>query len=223
MCGVFHLDWFDYDSFSTPSGYPVLQPVDVSPKRLIPFSEARAIANATPSKRKADNEAGIHFFQDDQRFAACWTDPVRYGEMLRGYECVFTPDFSMWLEMPDPIARFQVYRMALVGYIWQQMGLTVVPTLTWCRESTYLYAWESIPTGSTVALSTVGLMDCEEGIELFQNGALEAARTLHPKRILAHGKQCDFESGNAEVIWYPSETQTKFAAMREAKKAAKAR
>ena len=56
------------------------------PQRILPFNMA---------KGNADAEAGIHFFIDDYQFERVWRSPRRYTELLRPFQCVCTPDFSL--------------------------------------------------------------------------------------------------------------------------------
>ena len=127
------------------------------------------------------------------------------------------PDFSCYLDMPEPMQRWNVYRGRAVGRTWQDAGLAVVPTLTWGEPNTYAFAFEGVPQGSVVALSTVGLMDCAEGIELFKNGAAEATRRLRPSVVLAYGRRCGFEANGARVVWYESDMQARFEQIRKDK------
>ncbi len=194
------------DGFSVgPGGMPALDPVEAAPERLRAF---------TSCSRHTDPKAGVHFFLDDYRFEGTWSDPERYAGMLSRFACVLTPDFSCYLDMPQPMQRWNVYRGRAVGRAWQDAGLAVVPTLTWAGPDTYAFCFEGIPEGSTVALSTVGLMDCEEGVELFQEGASEAMGRLRPSLVLAYGRRCGFDAHGAEVAWYESEMQSRFADMR---------
>lgn len=200
------LDSFDVDE---KTGMPQLDPADILPKRLRAF---------TSCARCTDSVAGVHFFLDDYRFENTWSDPMRYVSMLSRFACVLTPDFSCYLDMPEPMQRWNIYRGRVVGKVWQDAGLCVIPTLTWGEPNTYAFAFDGIPQGSTVALSTVGLMDCEEGIELFRSGAAEAMRQLHPRAVLAYGKSCDFDAGKADVVWYESEMQARFETIRKDKR-----
>lgn len=190
-------------------GMPVLDPAEALPERLRAF---------TSCPRCSDPVAGVHFFLDDYRFEAVWSDPSRYVPMLSRFACALTPDFSCYLDMPEPMQRWNVYRGRAVGRVWQDAGLRVVPTLTWGEPDTYAFCFEGLPRGSAVALSTVGLMDCPEGVELFRRGASEAARRLSPRTVLAYGKRCDFEAHGAEVVWYASEMQERFDQMRQSKR-----
>lgn len=193
-----------------PCGMPQLDPVDAEPTRLAAFSSR---------PREGDPAAGVHFFLDDYRFEAVWGDPLRYAGALSRFACVLTPDFSCYLDMPEPVQRWNVYRGRAVGRIWQDAGLAVVPTLTWGGPDTYEFAFEGIPEGSTVALSTVGLMNCPEGVELFKAGAEEAMRRLRPSLVVAHGRECSFDAMGARVAWHESETQARFERMRRERRA----
>lgn len=132
-------------------GMPTLDAVEALSERLRAF---------TSCARCSDPKAGVHFFLDDYRFEAVWGDPLRYAPMLSRFACALTPDFSCYLDMPEPMQRWNVYRGRAVGRVWQDAGLRVVPTLTWGEPDTYAFCFEGLPRGSAVALSTVGLMDC---------------------------------------------------------------
>lgn len=205
---AYNLHLVDGFDVSEATGMPQLDPVEAVPERLRAF---------TTCARCADPKAGVHFFLDDYRFEGTWNDPERYAGMLSRFRCALTPDFSCYLDMPEPMQRWNVYRGRAVGRAWQDAGLAVVPTLTWGEPSTYEFAFEGIPAGSTVALSTVGLMDCREGVDLFRHGAAEATRRLRPSVVLAYGKRCDFDAHGARVVWFESEMQARFDEMRRAR------
>lgn len=200
------------DPDMSESGFPILDAADANPARLVAFTERG---------RGADPSAGVHFFLDDYRFDAVWRDPLRYAPQLSGFACALTPDWSVYLEMPEPMQRWGVYRSRAVGRIWQDAGVAVVPTLRWGEPATFGWCFEGLPRGSTVALSTVGLADCPEGRELFRLGAEEAMRRLRPRRVIAHGREVGFDPMGAEVVWHGSGTQERFAAIRAAKRAAR--
>lgn len=202
------LDGFGVDG---GTGMPQLDPADFAPDRLRAF---------TSCPRCSDPKAGVHFFLDDYRFEGVWSDPLRYVPMLARFGCVLTPDFSCYLDMPEPMQRWNVYRGRAVGRIWQDAGLEVVPTLTWGEQNTYVFCFEGIPQGSVVALSTVGLMDCREGVELFRHGAAEATRQLRPSVVLAYGRRCGFDANGTDVVWYESEMQQRFEKIRKDRKTA---
>lgn len=210
---MYNLHLLDIRDCDPDTGMPVLQPAELTPpKRLIA---------ATESKNKSDGEAGIHFWLDDFRFEYAWNDPMRYVTMLERFHCVLEPDFSVYVNMPLPMQRWNVFRGRAVAKIWQDAGLCVVPKLTWGFPESYGFCFDGLPRGGVYALSTVGLAKSKELIEFFKEGASAAVSAVHPDVILAYGKPLDFDSGGAEVIWYKSAIQERFADMRAAMKAAK--
>lgn len=202
---AYNLNLVDAFDAPTPQGMPMLDRVDVAARRLRAF---------TSCPRCTDYAAGVHFFLDDYRFEGTWSDPMRYVEMLARFAFACTPDFSCYLDMPEPMQRWNVYRGRAVGRAWQDAGLLVVPTITWAQPSTFGFCFEGIPAHSTIALSTVGLMNCREGVELFREGADEACKRLMPIRVIAYGKPCGFDANGAEVVWFRSEMQERFESIK---------
>ncbi len=190
-------------------GMPTLEAEEVLPTRLRSF---------TTCPRCTDQGAGVHFFLDDYRFEAVWRDPMRYVSMLERFGCVLTPDYSVYIDMPEPIQRYNAYRGRAVGKLWQDAGLIVVPTLTWGEPNTYDWCFEGLPKNATVALSTVGLMKDKGGVDLFRAGANEAMKRLEPSIVLAYGKQCDFDARGAYVVWYESDMNKRFNDLKEKRK-----
>ena len=114
---AYNLHLVDGFGVDEQTGMPMLDPVQIVPERLRAF---------TSCARATDLKAGVHFFLDDYRFEATWSDPERYASMLSRFACVLTPDFSCYLDMPEPMQRWNVYRGRAVGRAWQDMGLCVV-------------------------------------------------------------------------------------------------
>ena len=180
----------------TGTGVPQLEPCHVIPERLRAF---------TFCKNSTDEQVGIHFFIDDHRFSWCWSDPNKYIPMLKRFACVLTPDFSVYVDMPLPLQRFNTFRNRAVGWIWQQQSIEVIPTLRWGFPESYEFCFDGLPQGGVVALSTLGLMVNEECIELFREGAAEGVRRSQPSAILAYGQHCDFDSGGTSVYWHEND------------------
>lgn len=177
-------------------GYPELQPCDVKPGRLIGFNYAKSM----PEKNKKG--AGCHFFIDDYQFERVWTSPARYLDVLRGYDCVLTPDFSLYMDMPLPMMAWNRYRSQALGLYWQREGLVIVPTLSWAGPDSYTFCFEGVPSGSTVAVSTVGVKGDEMALSVWRAGMAEAMKLLHPSRVLLYGGNIGFDFGGCEVVRY---------------------
>lgn len=191
---------------ASEQGMPFLKPCDFTPQRLKAFDTCA---------RLTDPQAGIHFFLDDHRFTWAWSDPMKYAHMLRRFGCVLTPDFSVYVDMLEPMQRYNVFRGRAIGRIWQDAGLIVIPTLTWGFEDTYSFCFDGIPKEATVAVSTVGLMKNEENRAFFRNGIEEGIRQTQPKTILAFGNPCDFNPMGADVYWYESDNYKRLEALHD--------
>lgn len=177
-------------------GFPSLPRADTAPAELQGFNYAKS-TSATDKVGK-----GCHFFIDDYQFERIWTSPKKYLDVLRPYECVLTPDFSLYMDMPDPMQQWNRYRSQALGRFWSDNGLTVVPTLSWAQKSSYRYCFKGIPKHSTVAVSTVGIKGDDSALAVWNDGMHEAMKRLEPSRVLLYGGDIGFDFGNTEVIQY---------------------
>lgn len=132
-------------------------------------------------------EKGIHFFIDDYQFERMWNDPHKYTDRLKQFDCCLTPDFSLYQEMPLPEQIYNVFRSKLIGQIMQDTGITVIPTLQWCRPDSYEFAFDGLEPGGVYAISTIGVKQQAEARKLFDDGMDEAIRVLNPTHIICYG------------------------------------
>lgn len=183
-----------------PSGFPELAASDAQPAFLQGFNYAKS----TPDKDK--KSLGCHFFIDDYQFERLWTSPENYLDVLRGYDCILTPDFSLYMDMPAPMQSWNRYRSQALGHWWQQQGLSVVPTLSWAQSEGFGDAFAGVPHHSTVAVSTVGVIDGKEAMEVWTCGMSHALDLLEPSRILLYGSMPDFDFAGTEIVHYPANT-----------------
>lgn len=175
---------------------PILRECDYLPTKLLGFNYAMT---------SKDKDAGIHFFIDDYQFERIWQQPERYTDKLREYECVLTPDFSLYTDMNIPVWIWNVYRSRLLGAYWQYEGLNVVPTLQWSDDRSFDFVFKGLPKHSTVAVSTVGVMRSEDTMALWNAGMTEALNQVEPARILLYGTEPDFVfPKDVELISYES-------------------
>jgi hypothetical protein len=116
---------------------------------LIGFSE-------TKKDELKNNFATVHFFEDDEKFDEVWNNPSHYIKRLAQYRQVCSPDLSQYIDMPNAIQVFNVYRNRWCAAYWQKMGLVVIPTISWSDADSYVFSFDSIEKGSCVAISTLG-------------------------------------------------------------------
>ena len=171
----------EFDPFRCSGFYqmPTLDPETFVPERLIDFNAA---------KSTKDFDCGVHFFIDDYRFECFWNSPSQYVDKMRLYECAFTPDFSLYMDMPMAMKIWNIYRSRLIGQIMQNAGIRVIPTVSWAEPETYAFCFDGIPEGGNVAVSTVGVMRDKEAKKIFMDGMAAMIEKVKPSMILMYGK-----------------------------------
>lgn len=177
-------------------GFPVVPPCDAAPDELQGFNYAKSTSDADKRGK------GCHFFIDDYQFERVWTQPDKYLRCLSAYDCVLTPDFSLYMDMPDAMQEWNRYRSAALGSYWARNGIVVVPTLSWAQPSSYGFCFKGIPRHATVATSTVGVARDRDAQAVWFDGMREAMRQLQPSRVMLYGKNIGFDFGGCEVVEY---------------------
>ena len=172
-------------------GMPLIRAESFTPEKIIPFNYVLSDSERT---------AGVHFFIDDYQFERVWNDPEKYAEILRQYPCVFTPDFSLYLEMPKAMQIWNVYRSRFVGNYLQNRGIKVIPTLQWSFQDSYEFCFDGIEPGGTVAISTIGVKRNDSALQLWREGLAEAEKRLKPTQILCYGGAIDDYNYSCEVV-----------------------
>lgn len=176
--------------------FPPLEPVDVKPVDLISFNYCKSAKDFSP---------GVHFCIDDYQFERVWRNPKSYIDLIRKFDCVICPDFSIYIDMPYPMKLWNLYRSRALGYWWQKQGLKVVPNVTWSDESSFEYCFDGLPVGGTIFISTVGVTRDKDARALTVLGMGEVMKRLKPKRVLLLGNDLDFDFGGIEVCKYQSQ------------------
>lgn len=185
----------DFDALRSVGFYqiPLLKKEDYVPSELIGFNYAKTSQN---------KNAGVHCFIDDYQFERLWNAPNDYVDLLFDYECFLTPDFSLYMDMPMAMKIWNVYRSRLIGQIYQDRGIRVIPTLSWAEPATYQFCFDGIEQGGTVAVSTVGVMNDSESRDIWADGMTEAIKQVRPKTVLCYGSRIDFDFGNIDVRYF---------------------
>ena len=163
-----------------PFGIPKLVPAHLNDRiSWIPF-------NCVMSDQHRESH-GVHFFIDDYLFQRAWNDPCRYAHLLSGYQAVMTPDFSMFTDYPVAVQLYNHWRKHQLGAYWQNLGLTVIPSICWSDHDSYAWCFDGEPVGGTVAVSSVGTQKNPLARALFMDGYAEMLRRLEPEKIIFFG------------------------------------
>lgn len=175
---------------------PIIENDNYIPKKLIGFNYA---------KSSGEKECGIHFYIDDYQFERVWNYPEKYYDILCEYDCILSPDFSLYLDMPMPMKIWNVYRSRLVGQYFQSMGIKVIPTISWAEKETFSFCFKGIPKGSIVSISTIGVKQNENALKIWYDGVDEMIKQIEPKAILIYGGKLDYNFKDIEVYYYDNQ------------------
>jgi hypothetical protein len=164
------------------NGIPDLQPSTFVPTNLAAWNMPRHRDYA------AISGGALHFFLDDYRFETVWSSPERLLPRVTAVGATLTPDFSLWRDMPRPAQLWNIYRSRWCGAFWQSEGIEVIPTACWGTQSTFDFCFDGIPSGATVAISSMGIRSSDIDRELFRDGLKELIYRTQPQRLLAYGQ-----------------------------------
>ena len=151
------------------------QALDIENIDLISYSD-------TKNNESINNiNKGVHFFIDDYRFEGIYNHPEKSLEKLRQYKFVCSPDFSIYSEMDKWRKIENIAKNRWVGAYWQGQGLTVIPTISWGKPSTFEYCFDGVEEGSIVIISTLG---CKRAKRDFLIGYEEMKKKIKPTAII---------------------------------------
>ena len=172
---------------------PIIYNNDIVPDDLIGFNYAGT------SKQK---DLGIHFYLDDYQFERVWNCPERYVDMFKEYDCILSPDFSLYSDMPLAMKVWNVYRSRLLGAYYQSNGIPVIPTISWAEKETCDFCFRGVPRESSLSISTIGVKQNKDAMRIWLEGVKEMLKVLNPKTILIYGGKIPFDFGDRETIYF---------------------
>ena len=172
---------------------PIIRCDGYIPGELVGFNYAKTL------DRK---NVGIHFYVDDYQFERVWNYPEKYVDILKDYECILSPDFSLYMDMPMPMKIWNIYRSRQIGAFYQSKGIKVIPTLSWAEEATFEFCFLGIPRGSIVSVSTIGVKEDKSATEIWFAGMQRAMEVIEPSAVLVYGGDIGFDFGNTKTVYY---------------------
>lgn len=195
----YNLEIFDKDLVNGKYQIPIINNDNYVPKDLIGFNYANTNNNYN---------SGIHFYLDDYQFERVWNNPERYIGLFSKYECILSPDFSLYLDMPLAMKIWNIYRSRLLGQFYQSYGIKVIPTISWAEPETYDFCFDGIPKRSIVSISTVGVIRNKDALRLWKDGVTEMIKRIEPSAILIYGNKIDYDFKNIKVIYFQNKVIT---------------
>ena len=143
----------------------------------------------------------VHFYIDDYKFERLWNTPDKYIPLLKQYRSVFTPDFSMYLDYPLAMQIYNCFRSRVIGYLLEQEGIKVIPTLQWCDFPSFDWCFEGLPQHKVYTVSTMGVEKSKTGIIIWKLGMKEALKRVKPSHLIIWGHDIGFDFKGIPVTY----------------------
>ncbi|MBE6371949.1 MAG: DUF4417 domain-containing protein [Lentisphaerae bacterium] len=194
---IYKLSYVDLSKFVGRFQIPKLKRICCLPKTLINFKDAM--------KHNKFN-AFVHFYLNDGEFECLWRNPERYINRLKKFNGVLTPDFSLYTDMPLAIQIWNVYRSRLMGIVFEQNGIKVIPTISWADSRSFDFAFDGIPKHDVVSVSSVGIWKDKKVHHLFLKGLSAMIQELQPACIVFYGKLPAYNFGSISIIQQDPDT-----------------
>lgn len=191
---AYNLDLIDYDNLTNDFWQmPIIKNNNFIPDDLIGFNYAKSSTN---------KNCGIHFYVDDYQFERVWNYPEKYIDVLIEYDCILSPDFSLYMDMPMPMKIWNIYRSRQIGAYYQSRGINVIPTISWAEKETFEFCFQGIPKKSIVSVSTIGVKENKDALKIWYDGMEEMIKQIEPSAILIYGGKLDFDYGDIKTVYF---------------------
>ena len=162
--------------------FPYIAPCYEIPSRLIAFSKAISCK---------DYNQWVHFFEDDYLFERIWRNPRRYLELLKKYNGVILPDFSVYRDMPFVMQLWNIYRSRAIGCWLQANGIKVIVDVRFGDKRTYRCACDGVSRHCVIAVGTHGTLKNKIDRQIFVTGLEVIVKILQPMAIVVYGSAPD--------------------------------
>ena len=189
-----------------------------TPRTLISYSKARTLCKKAEQRRMQNFhiDAYVHFYLDDQKFIGerkgIWSHPEEALSVIERCSGMITPDFSTYIDFPDPIKREATYRMRAFGYYVGKQGISVINNVRWGTSDSWEYCFDGISRNSIVAIGTVasGIRKVDNR-PLFEEGLTRMIETLDPSILVIYGSSQNerikqLKGAGVNILAFPSET-----------------
>ncbi len=173
-------------------GMALSKSTDILPSNIISYEEALVIyrENLKKGKKSFKVHAFIHFYIDDYKFdgpSGVWIKPKMFIKVLGHFDGCIAPDFSTYADFPEPLRKFNYYRMFAFAFWLANNGYNCIHNLRWNNDSLD-YCFSGIEQGSVVSIGTVAsnLRNPVNRMN-FEIGLYEAINRIKPKTIIIYG------------------------------------
>ena len=165
-----------------------------APSRLVGYDEAKTIHNKMIRDKKPDYHinAFIHFYIDDSKFdgkrTSFWLYPDKVLDVISHFDGIIVPDPSTYADFPDPLKRWNYYRMNAFGFWVASQGYEVISNVRWNTLDTWNYCFDGNPRNSMLCLGTVASgLKYKLNYDFFAKGLHKMYEILKPHTLIVYG------------------------------------
>lgn len=157
---------------------PNIQKCRSIPNKLISFSKCI---------NSKDYDSWVHFYQDDFSFERIWRNPKRYLKILKRFNGVILPDFSLYRDMPLVMQIWNIYRSRAIGCWLQKNDILVIPNIRYGDERTFRLSCCGIEKNSVIAIGSNGTYQHNVDKAIFDKGLDVVIKSIEPIAIIIYG------------------------------------
>lgn len=150
---------------------------------------------------KKTSDVLVVFYEADMKFARILHNPKRYVEPLKKFKYVVGPDFSQKIGMNPFICFCNSWWNKGLTAFFQNMGIIMIPNVTWSTPASYEYAFKGLPKKSVIAINSNGIKGNAAALYLWRKGYEEALGALDPILIIRYGDKLPGEREDISVYY----------------------
>lgn len=178
--------------------FPVVRACRAVPNKLTPFNYALT---------SRERVGWLHFFVDDYQFERLWNNPMKYLPIIKRFDGVIAPDFSMFSQMPIAQQIYNCWRNRVIAAWLQREGVEVIPTIEWSDRASLEWCLDGLPLNSTLAVQTNGCFVSTRSKANFIRGMDHIYNKLSPTAILIYGRGREFKNYFPNIYYIDSYCQ----------------
>ncbi|MDR2733778.1 MAG: DUF4417 domain-containing protein [Spirochaetota bacterium] len=150
----------------------------------------------------------VGFFTYDYKFNIVKNNPWACVHKLAQYKQVMSPDASVFYDASIEEQWINVYLNRFIGALWQKCGLLVIPTISWGDAQSFEFCFQGVETGSTVAISTIGVKKDPASASRFMAGFIEMCKQIQPVCVICYGIPFPAMYDHARILFVEHEGVT---------------
>lgn len=158
----------------------------IKPCNKVPTGNLARFSDVVPNQKASRNQ-WVCFYEGDDRFEKIWDKASVYVPMLKKFDGIITPDFSMYVDMPLELQRWNCWRSRVIGNYLQREGGDVVPNVRYGDARTYDFCFDGLPKDSVLSVGTLGCVKDRFSRRIFEDGLRELIRRLVPSCLIVYG------------------------------------